>query len=48
MLNVVDEFTRECLCIRAGRRLETAKVIDMLANLFMTHGTLGYVRAAKG
>ena len=39
MLNVVeprglpemDEFTRECLCIRVGRKLGSANVIDVLA-----------------
>ncbi len=32
MLNVVDEFTRECLSIRVGRRLGSADVIDVLAD----------------
>ncbi len=32
MLNVVDEFTRECLLIRVGRRLGSADVIDVLAD----------------
>ena len=32
MLNVVDEFTRECLCIRVGRKLKAADVIDVLAD----------------
>ena len=27
-LNVIDEFTRECLAIRVGRRLRSADVID--------------------
>lgn len=33
MLNVVDEFTRECLAIRFGRRLRAADVIDVLSAL---------------
>ena len=46
MLNVVeprglpemDEFTRECLCIRVGRKLGSADVIDVLADLFIARG----------
>ena len=34
MLNVVDEFTRECLAIRVGRKLGSAEVIDVLADLW--------------
>ncbi|GJD96655.1 IS3 family transposase ISMex5 [Methylobacterium iners] len=31
MLNVTDEFTRECLAIRVARKLKAANVIDVLA-----------------
>ena len=48
MLNVVDEFTRECLCIRVGRRLGSADVIDVLADLFITRGTPGFIRSDNG
>jgi transposase InsO family protein len=48
MLNVVDEFTRECLCIRVGRKLKAADVIDVLADLFITRGTPGYIRSDNG
>jgi len=48
MLNVVDEFTRECLCIRVGRKLGSAEVIDVLADLFMARGTPGYIRSDNG
>jgi hypothetical protein len=34
ILNVVDEFTRECLAIRVGRRLNSTDVIDVLSDLF--------------
>jgi transposase InsO family protein len=30
MLNVIDEFTRECLAIRVDRRLKSTDVIDVL------------------
>ena len=32
LLNVVDEFTRECLAIRVARKLGSADVIDVLAD----------------
>src|SRR5918997_2128130 len=38
MLNVVDEFTRECLAIRAGRKLSSTDVIDVLSDLFILRG----------
>ena len=47
-MNVVDEFTRECLAIRIGRRLGSADVIDTLADLFITRGTPGYIRSDNG
>lgn len=38
MLNVVDEFSRECLAIRVERRLKASDVIDVLAGLFIAWG----------
>jgi transposase InsO family protein len=40
MLNVIDEFTRECLAIRVGRRLRSTDVIDVLSDLFIVSGVL--------
>ncbi len=48
MLNVVDEFTRECLAIRVGRRLGAAEVIDVLSDLFILRGVPGYIRSDNG
>jgi transposase InsO family protein len=48
MLNVVDEFTRECLAIRVGRQLKAADVIDVLSDLFILRGTPGHVRSDNG
>ena len=36
MLNVVDEFTHECIAIRIERKLKSIDVIEVLANLFIT------------
>ena len=38
MLNVIDEFTRECLAIRINRKLNSTDVIDVLSDLFILKG----------
>jgi putative transposase len=48
MLNVVDEFTRECLVIKVARRLKAADVIELLADLFVTRGTPEHIRSDNG
>jgi transposase InsO family protein len=48
MLNVVDEFTRECLAIRVGRQLKATDVIDVLSDLFILRGTPSHVRSDNG
>ncbi|MBP0464181.1 IS3 family transposase [Roseomonas sp. PWR1] len=48
MLCVVDEFTREALAIRVARRLTSSDVIDVLAELFLAHGTPAYIRSDQG
>jgi len=48
MLCVVDEFTREALAIRVGRRLTSSDVIDVLADLFLAHGTPAHIRSDQG
>jgi hypothetical protein len=45
MLNVIDEFTRECLVIRVARKLKAADVIDVLSNLFIMRGVPQHVRS---
>ena len=45
MLNVIDEFTRECLAIRIDRRLNSTAVIDVLTDLFILRGVPGHVRS---
>ena len=48
MLNVVDEFTRECLATRMDRRRHSTSVIDVLSDLFFLRGVPGHVRADNG
>ena len=45
MLNVIDEFTRECLSIRIDRKLNSTAVIDVLTDLFILRGVPGHVRS---
>jgi len=48
MLNIIDEFTRECLAIRIGRKLNSTDVIDALSDLFILRGVPGHVRSDNG
>jgi len=48
MLNIIDEFTRECLAIRVSRRLRSTDVIDVLADLFILRGIPGHIRSDNG
>jgi transposase InsO family protein len=48
MLNVVDEFTHECLAICVARKLKATDIIDMLADLFISRGVPGYIRSHNG
>ncbi len=48
MLNVIDEFTRECLAIRVDRKLNSTAVIDVLTDLFILRGVPGHVRSDNG
>ena len=38
MLNIIDEFTRECLAIRIDRKLNSTSVVDALTDLFILRG----------
>jgi hypothetical protein len=38
MLNVLNEFSHECLAIRVARKLEAIDVIDVLSDLFILRG----------
>ena len=47
-LNVIDEFTHECLAIRVSRRLNSTDVIDVLSDLFILRGVPGHIRSDNG
>jgi putative transposase len=48
LLNVIDEFTRECLAIRVARKLKAADVIDVLSDLFILCSVPAHVRSGNG
>ncbi len=48
MLNIIDEFTHECLAIRVARRLKSIDVIDALSDLFILRGVPGHIRSDNG
>src|SRR5919205_3345087 len=48
MLNLLDEFTHECLAIRVARKLKAADVIDVLSDLFILRGVPAHIRSDNG
>ncbi|WP_090757493.1 IS3 family transposase [Paracoccus chinensis] len=48
MLNLIDEFTRECLAIRVSRKLNSTDVLDALSDQFILRGVPGYIRSDNG
>ena len=48
MLNIIDEFTHECLAIRVARRLKSIDVIDALSDLFILRGGPAHIRSDNG
>src|SRR5215472_8233338 len=48
MLNIIDEFTHECLAIRVSRRLTSIDVIDVISDLFILRGVPEHIRSDNG
>jgi len=42
-LNILDEYTRECLAIRVDRKLNSQNVLDVLTDLFIIRGFPEYI-----
>ena len=47
-LNIIDEYTREALMIRADRKLNSTDVLDALTDLFILRGPPEYIRSDNG
>jgi putative transposase len=48
LLNIVDEFTRECLKIHVDRKVKAADVVYELSELFIEHGIPEHLRSDNG
>lgn len=48
ILNILDEFTRECLAIRVRCKLNSMDVLDVLTDLFILRGIPAYIRSDNG
>lgn len=47
-LSIVDEHTRECLCLKVARSITSEDVIDALAELFAMRGVPQHIRSDNG
>jgi putative transposase len=48
ILNIIDEFTRECLATLVDRKIKAADLIDQLFNLFVFRGIPEHIRSDNG
>jgi len=48
ILNVIDEYSRECLAIHIGRQMKSTEILYKLSELFVTHGVPDYIRSDNG
>ena len=48
ILNIIDEYTRECLAILVARKIKSQDVIDLLFWLFIIRGILKHIRSDNG
>jgi transposase InsO family protein len=48
LITVIDEFSRECLAIRAARKMRSDHVLELLAELFTMNGVPEHIRSDNG
>lgn len=48
ILNIIDEFSRECLASYVARRIRSQDVILVIADLFLKHGIPQHIRSDNG
>ena len=48
ILNIIDEYTRECLAVKIQRRLDHEDVQECLTELFCSHGVPVHLRSDNG
>ena len=47
-LNIIEEYSRECVAIRVDRKLNSGNVIDVLSDLFILRGIPPFIRSDNG
>jgi transposase InsO family protein len=48
ILNIIDEYTRECLAALVERKIRSEDVLDQLFNLFVFRGVPEHIRSDNG
>ena len=48
ILNVIDEYTRECLTVKVARRMTHKDVLEVLLDLFLEQGVPVHIRSDNG
>ena len=48
ILNLIDEYSRECLSVKVGRSLRAEEVVEALTGLFCRYGIPEYIRSDTG
>jgi len=48
MLTVLDEYTREALCVEVGTKMGSAEVLEALYPLLLKHGKPAFIRSDNG
>jgi transposase InsO family protein len=48
ILNIIDEFTRECMRVKVNRKISSQNVIEELFNLFIFRGIPEHIRSDNG
>jgi len=48
MLNVIDDYPRECLCIHVDRRINAKEVRQIMARLIEEYGAPEHIRSDNG
>ena len=48
ILNIIDEYSRECVASYVAPRIRSNDVIHVLADIFLIHGTPKYIRSDNG
>lgn len=48
ILNIIDEYTKECICAHVARRITSREIIFILADLFIKRGCPTHIRSDNG